>query len=426
MLSIKLLKKDISNVKSKLATRGIEIDVPLFETLEQRRKQLQMHAQQLQEKRNQQSKLIGQRKARRESIDDLLQEVTNISTQAKQYEKELAEVQNKLNDFLLNLPNIPHATVPVGSDETANVEIRRWGEVPVFDFKVKNHADLGEALGYMDFGAAAKITGSRFVVLHGPLAKLQRALTQFMLDIHTQENSYQEIYVPYMANRASFTGTGQLPKFIDDQFRIENDQEYWLIPTAEVPVTNVVRDEILKESQLPLTFVCHTPCFRRESGSYGKDTRGMIRQHQFEKVELVKIAHPKSSYDELESLTLDAESILKALELPYRVVSLCTGDLGFSSAKTYDLEVWLPSENRYREISSCSNFEDFQSRRMQARFRDASGKVSLVHTLNGSGIAVGRALVALIENYQDQAGNIHIPRALKPYMNGLDVIKKAK
>ena len=426
MLSIKFLKRNIKVVKEKLAARGFQLDTVFFEKLEQKRKQLQIEAQQLQAQRNQHSKAIGQRKAKGESIDDLLQRVSQISIQAKQYEKKLADIQQALNDFLLNLPNIPHESVPSGEDETFNVEIKKWGKPKNFPFNVKNHADLGEGLGAMDFACAAKITGSRFVVLYGPLARLQRALTQFMLDMHTEKHGYQEIYVPYMANRESFIGTGQLPKFIEDQFSIRNDQEYWLIPTAEVPVTNVVRGEILQFDQLPLNFVCHTPCFRRESGSYGKDTRGMIRQHQFEKVELVKIVNPNSSYDELESLTKNAESILMALELPYRIVSLCAGDLGFSSAKTYDLEVWLPSENRYREISSCSNFEDFQARRMQARFRDETGKVSLVHTLNGSGIAVGRALVAVIENYQDEEGNIHVPKILQPYMNGLDIIKKIK
>jgi seryl-tRNA synthetase len=424
MIHMKLLRTDIEWVRDQLAKRGFTLNVDLFQQLDKRRKTIQMRTQTLQEERNHYSKLIGQKKTAGEAADNLLQQVKKISIEAKEKEKQLNDVQYAINDFLLHLPNIPHTSVPSGEHENDNLEIRRWGKPKQFSFPVKDHTELGEQLGYMDFEAAAKIAGARFVVLYGPLVKLQRALTQFMLDTHANQHGYTEIYVPYMGNRDAFIGTGQLPKFIDDQFKVEGDHEYWLIPTAEVSVTNTIRSEVLMQEQLPLKFVCHTPCFRRESGAYGKDTRGMIRQHQFEKVELVKIVDPALSYDALEILTQDAESILQALELPYRVVSLCTGDLGFSSAKTYDLEVWLPSENQYREISSCSNFEDFQARRLQVRFKNVDGKTALVHTLNGSGLAVGRTLVAVIENYQDEAGNIYVPTVLQSYMNGLEMIKK--
>jgi len=423
MLDIKQLRNNIQEVAEKLKKRGFTLDIAAFEKLENLRKELQTKTQTLQSQRNQYSKEIGMKKTKGESANEAMAKVAEISKSVKECEAELTELQNKLDAFLLTIPNIPHESAPFGRGEKDNVEVRKWGEPKEFSFAAKDHVDLGETLRLMDFETAAKIAGARFVVLYGALARLQRAIIQFMLDTHTSEHGYKEIYVPYMANRDSFTGTGQLPKFEADQFKIAFDFDYWLIPTAEVPVTNVVRGEILEAEKLPIKFACHSPCFRSESGSYGKDTRGMIRQHQFEKVELVKIVEPKTSYEALEKLTHDAEMILQKLELPYRVVALCGADLGFSSAKTYDLEVWLPGQNAYREISSCSNFEDFQARRMQARWRNPeTGKPELIHTLNGSGLAAGRTLIAVMENYQDEQGHIQIPKALQPYMGGIRVI----
>ena len=351
-------------------------------------------------------------------------QVASLGDELKQAESELDRLQQELTDIALGLPNIPHDSVPDGLNEEANVEVRRWGEPKTFNFDAKDHVDLGEGVGGLDFETAAKITGSRFAVINGPLARMHRALIQFMLDLHTSEHGYVETYVPYIVNRDSLRGTGQLPKFAEDLFALEGEQGYFLIPTAEVPVTNIARDTITDAANMPRKFVAHTPCFRSEAGSYGKDTRGMIRQHQFEKVELVQIVHPDESYEALEQLTAHAETVLQRLELPYRVMALCAGDMGFSAAKTYDLEVWLPGQSAYREISSCSNFEDFQARRMQARWRNPdTGKPELVHTLNGSGLAVGRTLVAVMENYQNPDGSIDVPVVLQPYMGGLERIK---
>jgi seryl-tRNA synthetase len=388
--------------------------------LEDRRKTIQVKTQDLQAERNQRSKEIGQAKREGKSVDVLMASVAELGTQLKQAETELEEIQEALNHLLLGMPNLPHVSVPIGEEEADNLEIRRWGTPRQFNFTPKDHVDLGVGLNQqLDFETAVKITGSRFVVMKGELARLHRALIQFMLDLHGTQHGYTEVNVPYMVNAESLLGTGQLPKFADDLFHIPN-QNYYLIPTAEVPVTNIVRDTIIEAEQLPLKFVCHTACFRSEAGAYGKDTRGMIRQHQFEKVELVQMVLPSESYTALEQLTGHAEAVLKALELPYRVVSLCTGDLGFSSAKTYDLEVWLPGQDRYREISSCSNFEAFQARRMKARYRDPeTRKPLLIHTLNGSGLAVGRTLVAILENYQDENGRVAVPTVLQPYLGGL-------
>lgn len=417
MLDNKLLRDDIEGVAARLKTRGYQLDLAVWQRLEQQRKDLQVAVEQLQAQRNQQSKAIGQAKAKGENVDVILQEVSQIGDALKAKEVSLTQLQQEIENFALHIPNIPHESVPQGKSEQDNQEIRRWGNVPSFDFTPKDHHELGVERGWLDFDAAAQLAGSRFVVMHGPLAQLHRALTQFMLDLHTQEHGYQEVYVPYLVNAQSLYGTGQLPKFAEDQFRTADEEPFYLIPTAEVPVTNLVRDKILSTDQLPLKFVAHTPCFRREAGSYGKDTKGLIRQHQFEKVELVQIAHPDESYKVLESLTHHAETVLQRLELPYRVVALCTGDLGFAAAKTYDLEVWLPGQNAYREISSCSNFESFQARRLQARYRAPDDKKpQLVHTLNGSGLAVGRTLVAIMENYQQDDGTIRIPEALKPYL----------
>lgn len=406
-------------VSEGLARRGLRVDGAAIESLEARRKALQVEVQDLQNQRNTRSKAIGQAKAKGEDVAPLMAEVGTLGEQLKAANAALQEVQEALGEIALGLPNLPHASVPDGRDEAANQEVRRWGEPRSFEFAPLDHVDLGAANGWMDFDAAARLTGSRFVVLHGPLARLQRALTQFMLDVHTAEHGYTEAYVPFMVNADSLRGTGQLPKFEADLFRLAGEHPYYLIPTAEVPVTNLVRDRILEADALPCRFVAHTPCFRSEAGSYGKDTRGMIRQHQFEKVELVQIVRPDASYQALEALTGHAETVLQRLGLPYRVVALCAGDLGFSAAKTYDLEVWLPGQQAYREISSCSNFEDFQARRLQARWRNPeTGKPELVHTLNGSGLAVGRTLVAVLENYQEQDGRIGIPEALRPYMGG--------
>ncbi|SRR5579883_224711 len=424
MLDPKLIRQDAETVSKKIATRGAALDVARFQLLEDQRKTLQIKLQELQNERNNHAKMVGQAKAKGQNVDELLQQVKKMGDTLKDTEEKFNQVQTELNQFLAMIPNIPHESVPIGKSEKDNKVIRTWREPTKLNFTPKDHVDLGAPLG-MDFAAAAKISGARFVVLRNQLAKLQRALVQFMIDVHTREHGYQEIYVPFIANADSLFGTGQLPKFKEDLFAIKRDESEWyLIPTSEVSVTNIVRDEIIEADQLPLKFVCHSPCFRSEAGSYGKDTRGMIRNHQFEKVELVHIVHPEKSYDALEELTSHAEKILQLLELPYRVMALCTADLGFAAAKTYDLEVWLPSQNCYREISSCSNTENFQARRMQARFRDPkTGKPELVHTLNGSGLAVGRTLVAILENYQDEKAEIHIPKVLQPYMNGLTVIK---
>jgi seryl-tRNA synthetase len=423
MLDPKLIRNSLEDVAAQLKRRGFVLDTNKIEQLESERKAIQVRTEELQAERNRSSKAIGKAKAAGQDIQRLLDEVAGLGEQLEAAKRELESVQRQLNDLFLRIPNLPHDSVPEGDDESNNVEVRRWGEPPAFDFEVKDHVDLGAALAGMEFDAAVKLSGSRFAVLRGPLARLQRALIQFMLDIHTAEHGYQECYVPYLVNADSLRGTGQLPKFEEDLFATCGEDRYYLIPTAEVPVTNLVRDEILDADQLPLRLTAHTPCFRSEAGSYGKDTRGLIRQHQFEKVEMVQIVRPEDSYQALEELTAHAETILQRLRLPYRVVSLCTGDLGFSSAKTYDLEVWLPGQQAYREISSCSNFVDFQARRMQARFRSPdTGKPELVHTINGSGLAVGRTLVAIMENYQRVDGSIEVPQPLEPYMGGVSII----
>jgi seryl-tRNA synthetase len=426
MLDIQLLRKDLPAVSARLAERGGTIDWDEFTTLEKSRKEIQIVVQDTQAAQNKLSKEIGQAKAKGQDASALLQAAEGHKETLAASEKQLAEIQARLEAFLLTLPNIPHASVPSGQSAEQNVEVRRIGEPRKFDFTVKDHVDLGAGLGMLDFEAATKIAGARFSLMRGPLARLHRAIAQFMLDVHTGEHGYTEIYAPYLVNAASMRGTGQLPKFEADSFSVPRPdaEKLYLIATAEIPVTNIVRDEILPLDRLPLKMVCHSPCFRSEAGSYGKDTRGMIRQHQFDKVELVQIAHPNTSYDALESLTAHAESILQRLELPYRVVTLCTGDMGSSAAKTYDLEVWLPGQGAYREISSCSNFEAFQARRMQARFRNDKGKPELVHTLNGSGLAVGRTLVAILENYQRADGSVEIPQALRPYMGGKSELSK--
>jgi len=423
MIDPKYFRADIETTAERLAARGYQLDVQTITELETQRKSLQIETQELQNQRNTRSKAIGQAKAKKEDTTALFAEVEQIGSRLQQVESQLDEIQNKLQAIYLTVPNLLHESVPVGKSEEDNQEIRRWGEPKKFAFTPKDHVDLGEAKNGLDFAAATKITGARFVVMRGALAKLHRALIQFMLDTHINEHGYQEVYVPYIVNSASLYGTGQLPKFADDQFALKGEQNYYLIPTAEVPVTNLARDMIFEDNQLPTKFVCHTPCFRSEAGSYGKDTRGMIRQHQFEKVELVRFSQPEESYQAHEELTQHAEKILQKLELPYRVVILCSADTGFSSAKTYDLEVWLPSQQKYREISSCSNFEDFQARRLQARWRNPkTSKVELLHTLNGSGLAIGRTLVAIMENYQDEKGNIHIPKVLWEYMDGMKMI----
>ena len=421
MLDPRFLRSELETAAQRLAARGFVLDVKQLAGFEAERKQIQVEAEKLQAERNASSKAIGKAKAAGEDVTPLMSAVADLGDKLKQAEARLAEIQQRLDGVLLGIPNLPHESVPVGKSEHDNVEVRRVGEPKKFDFTPKDHVDLGAALGQMDFDVAAKISGARFVVLSGPLARLQRALTQFMLDVHTQEHGYTEVYVPYIVNADSLRGTGQLPKFEQDLFALKGEQNYYLIPTAEVPVTNLVRDTIIEAGHMPRKYVCHTPCFRSEAGSYGKDTRGMIRQHQFEKVELVQIVRPQDSLAVLETLTAHAEAILQKLELPYRVVALCTGDMGFAAAKTYDLEVWLPSQNKYREISSCSNFTDFQARRMQARWRNPeTGKPELVHTLNGSALAVGRTLVAIMENCQDSHGNIHLPKALWPYLGGVE------
>jgi len=423
MLDPRLIRNELATVVKALAARGFQLDEGHLQTLEEQRKAIQARTQELQAERNSKSKNIGKAKAQGEDIQPMLDEVADLGDKLKAAEAELNALQDELNNILMGIPNLPHESVPAGKNEQDNQELRRWGEPRSFDFEVKDHVDLGEQLGQMDFETAAKITGSRFVVMNSGLARMHRALIQFMLDLHSNEHGYTETYVPYVVNADSLRGTGQLPKFEEDLFKLNAEQEYYLIPTAEVPVTNIVRDTIIDESYLPRKFVCHTPCFRSEAGSYGRDTRGMIRQHQFEKVELVQVVKAEDSYNALEQLTANAEEVLKRLQLPYRVMALCAGDMGFSAAKTYDLEVWIPSQNTYREISSCSNFEAFQARRMQARWRNPeTGKPELAHTLNGSGLAVGRTLVAIMENYQNKDGSITVPTVLQNYMGGMEII----
>jgi len=420
MLDPRLFRGELETTAAQLARRGFVLDVAAIARLEAERKDIQVKTQELQAERNARSKAIGQAKAKGEDAQPLLDAVADLGDRLKAAESRLNEIQDELNAIVIRVPNIPHSSVPAGADENDNVEVRRWGTPKEFSFQVMDHVDLGAALGLMDPEVAAKITGARFTVMKGALARLHRALIQFMLDLHTGEHGYSETYVPYLVNADSLRGTGQLPKFEEDLFALRGEQNFYLIPTAEVPVTNIVRDTISEAEALPMKFVAHTPCFRSEAGSAGRDTRGMIRQHQFEKVELVQIVRPEDSYAALEELTGHAEEVLKRLELPFRTMALCSGDMGFSSAKTYDLEVWLPGQGKYREISSCSNFEDFQARRMQARWRNPeTKKPELVHTLNGSGLAVGRTLVAIMENYQDEGGAIAVPAALQPYMGGI-------
>ena len=423
MLDPKLLRKDIDAVAAQLKKRGYTLDVEQFNALEGQRKSLQMRTQELQNERNVKSKSIGKAKAQGEDIKPLLAEVATLGDEHKQAEQELAKLLAEIDSLVMGIPNILHDSVPEGLSENDNVEISKWGEPTSFDFEPKDHVDLGLPNGWMDFEAASKLTGSRFVVMRAEMARMHRALIQFMLDTHTQEHGYSEVYVPYMVNQDSLRGTGQLPKFEEDLFKLNGEQEYYLIPTAEVPVTNLVRGEILDDKDLPIKYTCHTPCFRSEAGSYGKDTRGLIRQHQFEKVEMVQIVKPEDSEATLEALTGHAETILQKLELPYRKIILCGGDTGFSSTKTYDLEVWLPAQNTYREISSCSSFADFQARRMKARYRNPeTKKTEFVHTINGSGLAVGRTLVAILENYQQADGSIRVPTVLQAYMGGLELL----
>ncbi|AWS51088.1 MULTISPECIES: serine--tRNA ligase [Providencia] len=429
MLDPNLLRTELDAVAEKLARRGFTLDVEKLRELEERRKVLQVETETLQADRNSRSKTIGAAKARGEDIEPLRLEVNQLGEKLDSAKAELEKLQQEIRDIALSIPNIPDDQVPDGKDDSDNVEVARWGEPRQYDFEVKDHVSLGELSGGLDFPAAVKLTGARFVVMKGQIARMHRALAQFMLDLHTEQHGYQELYVPYLVNHDTLYGTGQLPKFGEDLFHTKPLEEeadsstYALIPTAEVPVTNLVRDEILDEDSLPLKMTAHTPCFRSEAGSYGRDTRGLIRMHQFDKVELVQIVHPEKSMDALEELTGHAEKVLQLLNLPYRKVILCTGDIGFGSRKTYDLEVWLPAQNTYREISSCSNMWDFQARRMQARFRGKSDKkTQLVHTLNGSGLAVGRTLVAILENYQLADGRIEVPEVLRPYMKGLEYI----
>ncbi|MBA3034272.1 MAG: serine--tRNA ligase [Gammaproteobacteria bacterium] len=424
MLDIQLLRNQPDLVAAGLARRGAAIDLAPFEALEAQRKQVQTQTQDLQAKRNTLSKQIGMLKAKGEDVAPVMTEVAGLGDALKANEDKLAVLLAELDAFVAQVPNLPHESVPEGRDETANVEVLRWGTPQVYDFPPKDHVELGEGLGGLDFAAGVKIAGSRFTLMKGEMARLHRALAQFMLDTHTREHGYTEIYAPYLVNPDSMFGTGQLPKFEEDLFRVERSDgsHLYLIPTAEVPVTNIVRGEILDTASLPLKFVCHTPCFRSEAGSYGKDTRGMIRQHQFDKIEMVQIVAPELSWEALEELTGHAETILQKLALPYRKMALCAGDMGFSAAKTYDLEVWLPAQCTYREISSCSNFEAFQARRMQARCRDKGGKPRPLHTLNGSGLAVGRTLVAVLENYQRADGTVVVPEVLRSYMGGLELL----
>lgn len=433
MLDPKLLRQDPEVVAQNLAKRGFKLDIAAVKAIDIERKAVQVETQQLQSERNALSKQIGQKKAKGEDVSAIMAEVGKLGNKQSEGEVKLAAILKQEQELFYGIPNMLHDSVPVGSDENANVELRKWGQVPTFDFTPKDHVELGENLGGLDFNMGVKLSGARFTVMRGAIAKLHRALAQFMLDTHTQEHGYEEAYVPYLVEAKVMYGTGQLPKMYEDLFHIKNLSEengegparqLTLIPTAEVPLTSFVQDVIVEEANLPIKLVAHTPCFRAEAGSYGKDTRGMIRQHQFDKVELVQIVHPEKSYEALEALCSHAEKILQKLNLPYRVMALCSGDIGFCAAKTYDLEVWLPSQNKYREISSCSNVESFQARRMQARYRDKqTNKTELLHTLNGSGLAVGRTLVAVLENYQDKDGNIKVPEALKPYLNNLEMIK---
>ncbi|MDO6765366.1 serine--tRNA ligase [Agarivorans sp. 1_MG-2023] len=427
MLDANLLRGEIDTTAERLKTRGFELDVARLTELESRRKELQVRTQELQNERNTRSKSIGQAKGRGEDIAPLLAEVGQLGEKLDAAKGELNELLEEIKDYSLTLPNLPHPSAPIGKDEDENVELHTWGELPDFDFDVKDHVDVGTDLQGLDFANAVKISGSRFIVMKGKIAKLHRAIAQFMLDTHTEEHGYQEMYVPYLVNSDSLYGTGQMPKFGKDLFHTQPATEEGigmsLIPTAEVPLTNMLRDSIVDETELPIRMTAHTPCFRSEAGSYGRDTRGLIRQHQFDKVEMVQLVHPEKSYDALEEMRQHAENILQKLELPYRVVTLCTGDMGFGATKTYDLEVWVPAQDAYREISSVSNCEDFQSRRMQARFRPTGAKKpELLHSLNGSGLAVGRTLVAILENYQNADGSIRIPDVLQPYMGGVELI----
>ena len=425
MLDVQLLRARLDFVAERLATRGMTLDVTAFQALEDERKTRQTRTQELQARRNALSKQVGQLKGKGEDASAVLAEVAGIGDELKDNEVALAELMERFNAFVAGLPNLPHESVPLGRSEEDNVEVSRWGTPASFDFEVRDHVDIGTRLGGLDFETAVKISGARFTLMKGSLARLHRALAQFMLNTHTDVHGYTELYTPYMVNAASMYGTGQLPKFEEELFSVPkaDGSKFYLIPTAEVPVTNIVRDEILPLDALPLKFVCHTPCFRSEAGSYGKDTRGMIRQHQFDKVELVRIEHPDNAWEALEELTGHAEAILQKLELPYRKIVLCAGDMGFGAAKTYDLEVWLPAQNTYREISSCSCFEGFQARRMQARFKNALGKNETLATLNGSGLAVGRTLVAVLENYQQADGSVRVPAVLQPYMGGITVLE---
>ena len=424
MLDIKLLRTDPQAVAANLAQRGYVLDSEAFKQLEDTRKKQQMRSDELRSERNSHAKIVGKAKSQGQDIAPLIAQADALGADLTSVESELSAVQAQLDHWLMTIPNMLHSSVPQGHDETGNVETRRWGDPRKFDFEPKDHVDVGERLGGLDFGAAGKISGARFSVLSGPLARLQRALVQFMLNLHVGDHGYREMYVPYLVNADSLRGTGNLPKFEADLFALKGESGLYLIPTAEVPVTNLVRDVIVEAKDLPLRFVAHTPCFRSEAGSYGKDTRGLIRQHQFEKVELVQIVRPQDSHAALEQLTGHAEQVLQRLELPYRVMALCAGDISFGSAKTYDLEVWLPGQQKYREISSCSNFEAFQARRMQARWRNPeTGKPEPLHTLNGSGVAAGRALVAVLENYQQADGSVVVPEVLRPYMGGVEIIR---
>nr|WP_314487075.1 serine--tRNA ligase [uncultured Kingella sp.] len=429
MLDIQLLRNDLAGVAARLATRGFELDTVAFEQLENQRKALQVQSEEAQAKVNTLSKQIGElmKQGKREEAEAVKAEVAQVKTMQEQLNQDLPGIQAALDDLLLRIPNLPHSSVPVGKDETENVEVRKVGTPKTFDFEVKDHVDLGAVLG-LDFEKAAELSGARFSLMKGKVARLHRALAQFMLDTHTQQHGYTECYTPYIVSDAALLGTGQLPKFAEDLFHVtrggdESKLSQYLIPTAEVTLTNIVRDEIVAEKDLPLKFTAHSPCFRSEAGSHGKDTRGLIRQHQFDKVEMVQVVQPENSYAALEEMVSHAENILKLLELPYRVITLCTGDMGFGAAKTYDLEVWVPAQNTYREISSCSNCEDFQARRMKARFKGEDGKNRLLHTLNGSGLAVGRTLVAVLENHQNADGSINIPPALRPYLGGLEKLE---
>ncbi len=425
MLDAKLLRNNTADIAKQLQVKNFTLDVATLADLENQRKQLQVETETLQAQRNAISKTIGGLKAKGEDTTEVMATVSDLGRQLHAKKGRLNELQDSLNDFALNIPNIPHESVPAGNDEEDNIEVMTWGDIPTFAFPVKDHVGIGEALGGLNFTAASKLAGARFMVLEGQLALLHRALIQFMLTMHTQKHQYTEIYVPYLVNAEALKGTGQLPKFEEDLFKVSSEnRDFYMIPTSEVPVTNMVSDEIIDAEKLPIRYTCHTPCFRSEAGSHGRDTRGLIRQHQFEKVELVQIVAPETSQNALEELTSHAEAILQALQLPYRKVILCGGDLGFSATKTYDLEVWLPAQNKYREISSCSNMGDFQARRMQARWRNPkSNKPELLHTLNGSGLAVGRALVAILENYQNKDGSVTVPNVLWPYMGDVQCIE---